>query len=295
MEQSDLWKRVLEPVKEVVLDANLECSPSGIQLQAMDPSHVSLVTLLLRSEGFKQYSCSRNVNLGINLSNMSKILKCANKDDSVTLRYEGQDALTFLVESSGHEKVSEFVMRLMEIEGESLGIPEQTYSATISMGSSDFSKLCRDMMTFGESVQISVAKDHVKFTTRGDFGQGSTTVRPTIAADLTRTTVKQEQGVKQEPGAQEDTKEGILPEAIQNETGPSKNAVLLSTDEEVCLNFALKNLVNFTKASGLSDRVTLRIAMNEPLQVEYKIENFGYMRFYLAPKVDDEADLPPNI
>jgi len=266
-------------VKELVTEANLECSPSGIQMQAMDASHVSLVCLLLRAEGFKQYNCSRNVNLGLNLSNMAKILKCANKDDSITLRYEGTDSITFLVESTGQEKVSEFCMKLMEIEGDSLGIPDQTYKAVVSMPSSEFTKLCRDMQVFGESVSISVSREAVKFTAKGELGSGSTTVKPTIAADVRA-------GVKREGDAsQVDSKREVLEE---DPAATSNKSVIIDIKEDVTLNFALKNLVQFTKAAALSERVKLSLAKDVPLSVEYKIGNFGYMRFYLAPKVDDE-------
>jgi len=41
-------------------------------LQAMDSSHVALVSLMLKSEGFENYRCDRNLSLGINLASMSK-------------------------------------------------------------------------------------------------------------------------------------------------------------------------------------------------------------------------------
>ncbi|CAG8723323.1 11648_t:CDS:1, partial [Scutellospora calospora] len=48
--QGSLLKRLLDSVKELVTDANFDCSETGISLQAMDNSHVALVSLLLRSE-----------------------------------------------------------------------------------------------------------------------------------------------------------------------------------------------------------------------------------------------------
>ena len=36
----------------------------------MDSSHVSLVALLLRSDGFEHYRCDRNMTMGMNLTNM---------------------------------------------------------------------------------------------------------------------------------------------------------------------------------------------------------------------------------
>ncbi|XP_004648893.2 proliferating cell nuclear antigen, partial [Octodon degus] len=50
--------------------------------------HVSLVQLTLRSEGFDTYRCDRNLAMGVNLTSMSKILKCAGNEDIITLRAE---------------------------------------------------------------------------------------------------------------------------------------------------------------------------------------------------------------
>jgi len=51
----------------LVNEATWECSGNGITLQAMDSSHVALVSLVMRSEGFESYRCDRNMSLGISL------------------------------------------------------------------------------------------------------------------------------------------------------------------------------------------------------------------------------------
>ena len=80
---------------------HFSASPStGISLQAMDNSHVALVALLLRSDAFEPYRCDRNVTLGINMASMSKIVKCANNDDVITLRAkDSPDTVTFVFEN----------------------------------------------------------------------------------------------------------------------------------------------------------------------------------------------------
>ena len=61
---------MLDSIKDLVTDANFDCSPTGFSLQAMDSSHVSLVALLLRSDGFDHYRCDRTLSMGMNLANM---------------------------------------------------------------------------------------------------------------------------------------------------------------------------------------------------------------------------------
>jgi proliferating cell nuclear antigen len=62
-----IFAKVIEGLRELVNEATWECSGNGITLQAMDSSHVALVSLVMRSEGFESYRCDRNMSLGISL------------------------------------------------------------------------------------------------------------------------------------------------------------------------------------------------------------------------------------
>lgn len=66
----------------------------------MDTSHVSLVSLLLRADGFDPYRCDRNISLGINMNTMAKVIRCAGNDDIITIKAEdGGDTVAFQFES----------------------------------------------------------------------------------------------------------------------------------------------------------------------------------------------------
>lgn len=103
-----MLKKITEAMKDLVTEANFDCSTTGVSVQAMvstavlctlpqacklsrrgpppsrrlspppapppqDSSHVSLVALLLRADGFDHFRCDRNVSLGINLGSMGKV------------------------------------------------------------------------------------------------------------------------------------------------------------------------------------------------------------------------------
>lgn len=51
----------------------------------MDTSHVALVSLNLSMEGFETYRCDSQVILGLNIANLSKVMKLADASDSITL------------------------------------------------------------------------------------------------------------------------------------------------------------------------------------------------------------------
>ena len=101
LEQGSVLKKVLEAIKDLVVDANWDCASTGISLQAMDSSHVSLVSVLLRSDSFDPYRCDRSVSLGLNIGTMTKIIKCAGNDDSIKIKAEDSaDAVVFVFEST---------------------------------------------------------------------------------------------------------------------------------------------------------------------------------------------------
>jgi hypothetical protein len=145
-------KQVVDAIKDLVQDCNFDCNDSGIALQAMDNSHVALVSMMLKAEGFSPYRCDRNVALGVNLTSLTKVLRAAQNEDILTLKAEdAPDVLNLVFESSESDRLSEYDLKLMDIDQEHLGIPETDYAATISMPSTEFRRICTDLMALSES------------------------------------------------------------------------------------------------------------------------------------------------
>ena len=45
LREASTLKRIVEAIKDLVTDVNIDATPQGISLQAMDSSHVALVSL----------------------------------------------------------------------------------------------------------------------------------------------------------------------------------------------------------------------------------------------------------
>ena len=56
---------MLESLKDLLTEATWDCADTGIQLQAMDNSHVSLVSVNLRADGFDKFRFVLNLELGM--------------------------------------------------------------------------------------------------------------------------------------------------------------------------------------------------------------------------------------
>jgi len=257
LNEAGILKKVLDAIKELLNEATFDCSETGLMLQAMDSSHVSLVSLNLRAEGFEKYRCDRNLSMGMNMASLAKVLKCANNDDVVTIKAsDTADNVTFTFESKDGDRTSDFDLKLMNLDQEHLGIPETEYACAIDMDSGEWARIIRDLHQFGESIVIGCNKKGVSFSSTGDIGTANVKLVQSSKAD------------------------------------DDKKSISIDLQEPCTLTFAARYLLSFTKAVGLSSRVSLSMSPEVPLVVEFKIESkgeeLGNIRYYLAPKIEDE-------
>jgi len=252
LKNGDILRKIMVSIGDLVSDANFDCNEYGLSLQAMDSSHVSLVSMILRADGFSPWRCDHTVQLGIHLDHFNKILKCMGPKDECKILYnEGSDDCGFTFSSPEEDKVSNFSLKLMDIDSEHLGIPETDYKTKVQMPSGEFQRICRDLAVLGDTLTIGVEKNTVRFSVNGEIGKGEMTLRAS--------------------SGEEDTE-----------------ATLVDCMEPVVQTFAMRYLNYFTKATILSKTVKLSMSPEVPLMVEYNIDEIGYVRYYLAPKIEEE-------
>merc|ERR1712216_92490 len=140
----------------------------------------------------------------------------------------------------------------MGIESEHMEIPEQEYKVVAKLPSSEFQKICKDLKEFGESMQVKATKEGITFSVAGDVGTGNVLLKP-------------------------------------RDSEKPEERVTLTVHEPVTATFALRYLVNFSKAAPLCGSVELGLGADSPLQVKYAVgdSDNGHIQFYLAPKIDE--------
>lgn len=214
-----------------------------------------LVTLTLRAQAFEMYRCDRPLSMGINLTSFAKILKCAGNSDSVKISApdDGADVADFIFESEDASQTAHFSLKLMDIDSEHMGVPEDTdYSAVINMASGEYRRIVSDLFVIGDTITIDALKQSMTFAVEGDIGSGSMSIQ-------------------------------------QSEGGEDKNPVTMTVNNPVKMTFSGKYLTLFTKAVPISDTVTLCMEDESPMAVEFAIpEQMGFVRYFLAPKIDND-------
>lgn len=224
----------------------------GLSLQAMDTSHVALVSLILSVEGFESYRCDQNIVLGINIDNLSKVMKLADPSDSITLSAEQDPStLNIIFENPKTQRSTEFALNLITLDIEHLSIPKTEYSSLITINSNEFSKICKELKSLSESLTIVTHQNYVQLSVEGTAGSGFIKI-------------------------------------TANDSDRKEDQTLIEVEEAVTQQFALNYLNLFNKASSLSSFTKLCLYKDNPLVTEFKIDSLGVLKYYLAPKIDDK-------
>lgn len=253
LDDASVLKKVIDAIKDLINDVNFICTDEGIQMQAMDTSHVALICLTLLADGFSVYECSEHFTLGLNVSILAKILKCAESGDSVILEAEPSgDTLSITLESANGGRQSVFEITRLSIESDGIEIPDVEYSCSVTMPCGVFTRVVRDIATFDETCVVSIKEGVVSFGVKNNMSQ--------ITIDLK-----------------------------EDKTSKKKEEHLsINVSDAVKQLFAVRYLSQFAKTSGISDQVGIFMSEGTPLYVTYDMGSIGSVGYYLAPKIEDD-------
>ena len=56
--QASTFKQVIDALKEILMDVNLEFDETGMKIIAMDNTHIVLIHLKLEAEKFEKFYCN---------------------------------------------------------------------------------------------------------------------------------------------------------------------------------------------------------------------------------------------
>ena len=134
-----------------------------------------------------------------------------------------------------------------------LDVKKQDYPSVIKLHSGEFKKICQELSTVGDNIEIQTTKDGVKFYTNGDTSEGEIFIRHN--------------------------------DNNNNTDEENENVVLIKQKRNVKAIFSLSFLIRFSKASSICDEFELSISDEFPLLANYKITNLGSIKYYLAPLI----------
>ena len=245
--QAGAFRTLIEGLKEILTEVDLEFDHTGIKIIAMDETHTVLVHLRLLADRFEHFYCPSKHVLGVNMIYFFKLIKTMGNNDSLTLYLPASNPnkLGIRMENSEKNTTTTYYLKLFDTNVQDINVPQINFTSIIHMPSADFQKICRDMSVLGEKVEITSSGPDLVFRSAGDFAEQETIITENNGS------IK----VQRDPGAVHNIVQGV---------------------------FLLKHLVLFTKCTNLCQNVELYLKNDFPLILRYTVANLGEVRLLLA-------------
>ena len=163
---SNEWKAVIAAITTLVEEATFEATVEGISFRGMDPSHVALIDISWPNSAFEKYNCDSDIKFGVRVDEFSKIIKRAEKNESIEINISGDNMLDILI-----GKNKKYKMRLIESSASDTPLPKISYDSKISLSSNAFDNILGDIDVVSDYLSIKTTSKSVEFSGKGDSGE----------------------------------------------------------------------------------------------------------------------------
>lgn len=246
--QSSVFKQLIDALKEILIDVNLEFDETGMRIVALDNTHIVLVHLKLDATKFEKYFCEKKLYVGINMLKLHMLIKTISNNDVLTLFVEREDPnrLGITIENDQKNVKTTYKLSMLDINVVNINIPAQDFQTIITMPSIQFQKIVRDMHNLTDFMEIRNVGNQLCFSCKGEFA----------------------------------TQETIL----GTDNNPGLNIVKTNTKSHDIIQgvFSLKYLAMFTKCTNLSNTCDLHLRSDFPLVLRYAVAGLGSCSLALA-------------
>lgn len=174
--QANGFKTAFEVLKDILNDVNIQFTPEGVRIVALDNAKAALVNMRLDAENFEEYSCDKDINAGVNIANFFKLLKIIGSNDILTIDVENKDTMNIIIENDVKNSMTKFELNLLWINEDILEIPKIDRECTTIIPSVDFQRICRDMNNIGDEVRIFRNDQFLEISCKGDFAKQFTKI-----------------------------------------------------------------------------------------------------------------------
>jgi len=136
----------------------------------MDPANVSMVIFNLLSSAFAEYDVKAEKTIGINLVNLTQILKRVKPTEILTLELDEERNRMHVILKGTTTK--NFELSLLDIDEREQKIPTLKFNAKIETNTLMFNDAIEDMDIIGDSLSLSASTNNFVIESEGTISKG---------------------------------------------------------------------------------------------------------------------------
>lgn len=172
-QSAEEWRSVSQAISTLIEEASFEATPEGLNLRAMDPSHIALVDLRWPGAAFEKYSCDQSHTLTVRVEDLLKVMRRAEGNDKVEVRLGEENMLEFKL-YDGYAR--EFEVHLVETQYAQSPLPKVPINISVKLTTKVLRKILSDIQTISDHISIKAESDKLVFTGKSEVGRASVTL-----------------------------------------------------------------------------------------------------------------------
>ena len=249
---STVWKKIFESINAIVTETAISVSEQGLTLMAMDTAHVTMISLTLVKEDFEVFEipAKEEYVLGINTTDLLKMLKRADNTDIITLEFVPEERkLVLKMSRLDSKKSKKFSLSLIDLDATRLPLAqlmEIPLSSVMDIKTKFIHEALNDAEIYTDAIRIITSEDSITFKSEGSIGE-------------MEYVLEKEEFTAKEMAAAEGT-------------------------------FTISKLKSILKISTLVEAAEIGLGSDAPMRIIFPLLEHSKIIYFLAPRVDQTTE-----
>ena len=145
-----------------------------LYIQCMDTSHISMLEISIDKSWFDNYMPPKSDTFGISTALLNKVFHTHKQGQSIELHLDDEHLHIHYLNGKKKEKV--FKLKLMDIDSETLGIPEQEYNVKLNIETKAFKSIVDELSLFSDTTTIHCTDENIGFHAQNDMCETCTNI-----------------------------------------------------------------------------------------------------------------------
>ena len=179
--QTNAIRVLFESLKNILSDVSFRADKTGVKLTTVDGTQTAIINLFLDSSKFEEYYSDPEVNIGLNLLSVYKILKGIKNTDTIsfTIYRKEENNLYITTEHTDKKATVSSRIKLLDMDEKIYEIPDIQFDSYITMPSTDFQSYITDLSNISSEIEFIKQSDKFTMTVEGDFVQQTININET--------------------------------------------------------------------------------------------------------------------
>jgi proliferating cell nuclear antigen len=173
------WKRSVDAIAALIDEGTFEFSEEGMVLKAMDPSQIAMVDFSMSKKAFKAYEVGEKQSIGVDFSELSRVMRRAHPEDTVTMELKG-NKLEVVYQGKTNRK---FLLPLIDATAHP-NKPKIEFDSNIKVPANDIKEVLADVELVSNYVVFDANDKQLSITSESESGKAEITLPKDAVLEL---------------------------------------------------------------------------------------------------------------